>query len=81
MYHIDVDLADKKSKKEDNQDCEYGQKFAQFKISLCTRLKLNYFSICKTCCYTKRDKKLKLVMKKAERKLYKALDTRQIIRN
>ena len=81
MYHIDVDLTDKKSKKVDNQVSEYGQKFAEFKISLCTRLKFNYFSICKICCYSKRDKKLKQVMKKAERKLYKALDTRKIIRN
>ena len=81
MYHIDADLSDKKSKKEESLVNEYGQKFAQFKISFCTRLKFNYFSMCKICCYSKRDKKLKKVMKKAEKQIYKALDTRRIIRN
>ena len=81
MYHIDADLSGKRSKKDDGLVSEYGQKFAQFKISLCTRLKFNFFSTCKICCYSKRDKKLKKVMKKAEGKIYKALDTRNIIRN
>ena len=81
MYHIDADLSGKRSNKEDCQVSEYSQKFAQFKITLCTRLKFNYFSICKICCYSKRDKKLKKVMKKAERRIYEALDTRKIIGN
>ena len=36
MYHIDADLSDKRSSKEDYQASEYSQKFAEFKISLCT---------------------------------------------
>ena len=81
MYHIDADLSDKRSKKEESLFSDYGQKFAEFKISFCTRLKLNYFSMCKICCYSKRDRKLKRVMKKAEKQINKALDTRKIIRN
>ena len=69
MYHIDADLVDKRYKKDACFVSEYSQKFAELKLSLCTRIKINYFSSCKICCYSKRDRKLKEVIKKAERKL------------
>ena len=52
--------------------------FTDFKLSCCNKVKIWF--LCKTC-LTKRERKLKTVMKKAEEKLESALNMQSIIHN
>ena len=54
--------------------------YKDFKIALCSRIKLHFKYFCKLC-LSDRERKLKKIMKKAEGKLEDALNMQVLIKN